>query len=208
MNNIELLGHSGIKISGEKIIYIDPYKVKNPVNDADYIFITHSHYDHYSPEDILKIKKDNSIIIATTELKEEILNIGFDIKNILLVKPENEYELDTIKFSTVFSYNISKNFHPKGNEWVGYIIDINNTKYYIAGDTDFTDEIKNVKCDVAFVPVGGTYTMDYKEAAKLVNTIKPDIVFPIHYGSIVGSREDAENFSKMLNTGIKFKIML
>ena len=97
---------------------------------------------------------------------------------------------------------MDKCFHSKSNNWVGYIIDINNTKYYIAGDTDITDESKDVKCDVAFLPVGGTYTMDYREAATLANIIKPKIVVPIHYGYLVGTKEDALNFKKLLDKSI------
>ena len=94
------------------------------------------------------------------------------------------------------------------NQWVGYIIEINNIKYYIAGDTDITPENKNIKCDVAFIPVGGTYTMDYKEAAELVNIIKPKIVVPIHYGEIIGTEQDALNFEKLLDEKIKCAILI
>lgn len=206
MNNIELLGHSGIKIIGEINIYADPYNVKNPVSDADYIFITHSHYDHYSPEDIAKLKKENTVIVVPSDLANEVTKSGF--KNVIEVVPNSEYKLGNITFLTVNSYNISKQFHPKENNWVGYIIKINNTRYYIAGDTDFVDEMKEVKCDVAFVPVGGTYTMNYKEAADLVNEIKPKVTIPIHYGSIVGTKEDAEEFRKLINEDIKCEIMM
>ena len=206
MNNIELLGHSGIKIIGESTIYVDPYKVENPINDADYIFITHSHYDHYSPEDVAKLKKENAVIIVPNDLVNEVTKLGF--KNIIGVVPKNQYKLENISFITVNSYNIGKSFHPKENNWVGYIINVNNTKYYITGDTDFVEEMKEVKCDIALVPIGGTYTMDYKDAARFVNEIKPKIVIPIHYGSIVGTREDAIEFKKSVNEDIKCDIMM
>ena len=208
MDNIELLGHSGVKIIGEKIIYIDPYKLVNTINDADYIFITHNHYDHYSPEDILKVKKDSSVIIITSDLKEAILDLGFSENNVVIVEPEKFYEVGGIKVSTTYSYNKEKAFHPKSNNWVGYIINSNNMSYYIAGDTDYTDELKAVKCDIAFVPVGGTYTMDYKEAANLVNVIKPKVTIPIHYGSIVGTLEDAKMFKELVDLDIKCEIMM
>ena len=105
-------------------------------------------------------------------------------------------------------YHINKAFHPKENGWVGYIIEIEGISYYIAGDTDITKENKKVKCDVAFVPVGGTYTMDFKEAGELINEIKPKIAIPIHYGSIVGTKEDAINFSKLINHEIKTEILM
>ena len=107
--------------------------------------------------------------------------------------------LQGIKFETVLAYNTNKAFHPKENEWVGYIIEIKGIRYYIAGDTDITEENKKVKCDVAFVPVGGTYTMDFKEAAYLINEIKPKIAVPTHYGDIVGKNQDATDFIRLLH---------
>lgn len=208
LENIEILCHSSIKINKEKILYIDPFKIDKDYKDADIIFITHDHYDHYSEEDIDKIKKENTIIVAPESLLTKLLNSGFRKDYIITVKPNNKYLVEGIKFETIPAYNINKQFHPKENEWVGYIIELNGAKYYIAGDTDITEENKKVKCDVAFVPVGGTYTMDAKEAATLVNEIKPKIAVPIHYGSIVGTKQDAIDFSKLLNPEIESKILM
>ncbi len=208
LENIEVLCHSSIKINKEKVIYIDPFKIDKDYKDADIIFITHDHYDHYSEEDIDKIKKENTIIVAPEELITKLLNKGFQKNYIITVKPNKKYQVEGIEFETIPAYNIKKQFHPKENEWVGYIIKLNGIKYYIAGDTDITEENKKVKCDVAFVPVGGTYTMDAKEAATLVNEIKPKIAVPIHYGSIVGTKEDAINFLKLLNPEIESKILI
>lgn len=208
LENIEVLCHSSIKINKEKVIYIDPFKINEDYKDADIIFITHDHYDHYSEEDIDKIKKENTIIVAPEELITKLLNKGFQKNYIITVKPNKKYQVEGIEFETIPAYNIKKQFHPKENEWVGYILELNGVKYYIAGDTDITEENKKVKCDVAFVPVGGTYTMDAKEAATLVNEIKPKIAVPIHYGSIVGTKEDAINFLKLLNPEIESKILI
>ncbi len=120
-----------------------------------------------------------------------------------MVEPNKEYIVEGIKFETIPAYNTNKKFHPKENGWVGYIIEIKGIRYYIAGDTDITEENKKVKCDIAFVPVGGTYTMDFKEAASLINEIKPKVAIPIHYGSIVGTNQDATNFIVLLNSDIK-----
>ena len=204
LKGIEFLGHSTIKISkNNKIIYIDPYNIKDSLNDADYIFITHNHYDHFSEEDIKKVKNNETIIIVTEDLYTNTLKLGFNGMNIVTVKPNEDYQVESIKFSTIPAYNINKTFHPKENEWVGYIIELEGSKYYIAGDTDITEENKKVKCDVAFVPVGGTYTMDFKEAAQLINEIKPKIAVPIHYGSIVGTIQDATDFVKLLHPNVK-----
>jgi len=208
LKNIEVLYHSSIRINKEKIIYIDPFKIDKNYNDADMIFITHDHYDHYSEEDIDKVKKEDTVIIAPEELLTKLLRKGIRKDFIITVEPNKNYMVEGIKFETVPAYNINKPFHPKENEWVGYIIELNNNRYYIAGDTDITEENRKVKCDVAFVPVGGTYTMDFKEAAMLINEIKPKIAVPIHYGSIVGTKQDATDFVGLLHPKIKGIILM
>ena len=192
----------------EKVIYIDPFKIDKNYNDADMIFVTHDHYDHYSEEDIDKIKKEDTIIIAPEELLTKLLRKGFRKDSIITVEPNKKYMIQGMKFETIPAYNTNKQFHPKENGWVGYIIEIKGVRYYIAGDTDITEENKRVKCDVAFVPVGGTYTMDFKEAATLVNEIQPKIAVPIHYGSVVGTKQDATDFIKLLNPSIKGIILM
>ena len=208
LNNIEVLYHSSIRINKEKTIYIDPFKIDRNYNDADIIFITHDHYDHYSEEDIDKVINENTVIVIPEELLTKVLKKGINKDAIITVEPNKKYMVQGIKFETVPAYNINKTFHPKENDWVGYIIELNGIKYYIAGDTDITEENKKVKCDVAFVPVGGTYTMDFKEAAQLVNQIQPKVAVPIHYGSVVGTKQDAEEFIKLLHTNIKGVILM
>ena len=208
LENIELLCHSSIRINKEKIIYIDPYKIEKDYNDADLIFVTHDHYDHYSEEDIDKVKKEDTVIIAPEELLTKLLRKGISQDYIITVEPNKEYMTEGIKFETIPAYNTNKAFHPKENEWVGYVIEIQGSKYYIAGDTDITEENKKVKCDIAFVPVGGTYTMDFKEAAQLINEIQPKIAVPIHYGSVVGTEQDAIDFIRLLHPNIKGIMMM
>lgn len=208
LENIEVLCHSSIRINKEKVIYIDPFKINKNYNDADIIFITHDHYDHYSEEDIDKVIKEDTTIVISKDLLKKLLKKGINKDAIIVAEPNKEYETQGINFNTIPAYNINKKFHPKENNWLGYIITINNVKYYVAGDTDITDENRKVKCDVAFVPVGGTYTMDFKEAARLINEIKPKIAVPIHYGSIVGTEQDARNFINLLNSEIKGAILI
>ena len=208
LENVEVLCHSSIKINKEKVIYIDPFKIDKNYNDADIIFITHDHYDHYSEDDIEKIKKNDTVIVAPEELLTKLLRKGFRQDYIITVTPDEQDMVEGIKFETVPAYNTDKQFHPKENEWVGYIIELNGYRYYIAGDTDITEENKKVKCDVAFVHVGGTYTMDFKEAAFLINEIKPKIAVPIHYGSVVGTKQDAEDFKRLLHPEIKCEILM
>ena len=192
----------------ERTIYFDPYKVDKYYNDADIIFITHDHYDHYSEEDIKKVRKSDTFIVIPEDMFTKVLKLGMDEKYIVRVQPNKEYSIGNIKFQTIPAYNITKQFHPKENGWVGYILQLDGIKYYIAGDTDMTEDNENVNCDVAFVPVGGTFTMDYREAAKLVNKIKPKIAVPIHYGLIVGTKQDAEHFVNLLDKGIEGRILI
>ena len=205
---IEVLCHSSIKINKEKVIYIDPFKIEKNYNDADIVFITHDHYDHYSEEDIDKVINENTIIIIPEELLTKLLRKGINKNAIITVEPNEKYMVQGIKFETIPAYNTNKTFHPKENGWVGYIIEIKGVRYYIAGDTDITEENRRVKCDVAFVPVGGTYTTDFKEAAQLINEIQHKIAVPIHYGSVVGTKQDATDFIKLLNPSIKGIILM
>ena len=195
MNNIELLGHASIKIDK---IYFDPFGLTQNYNDAEYIFITHSHYDHFSEEDILKVKSDNTTIIITNDLYEKTVELGVKEEKIIVVEPNKTYNVNNLEFETIPAYNINKPFHPKENNWVGYVLKYNDRTYYVPGDTDITEENQKVKCDIAFIPVGGTYTTDYKEGVELANIIKPQIAIPIHYGSIVGTKEDGEKFMELL----------
>ncbi|MBR2840723.1 MAG: MBL fold metallo-hydrolase [Bacilli bacterium] len=198
---LEINTQSSIKIEG---IYFDPFKIKEERHDAKVIFITHSHYDHFDINSIKKVKNENTIIIVPND--EEIL-FSLKSENVFVVEPSREYEIGNIKFKTVPSYNIEKPFHKREYGWIGYVVKLDKT-YYIMGDTDLTEESKNVKCDHLFVPIGGTYTMDYKEAANLTNIIKPKIVTPIHYGSIIGDKSLSLKFKKLVDKSIEVKIIL
>ena len=208
LENIEVLYHSSIRINKEKTIYIDPFKIDRNYNDADIVFITHDHYDHYSEEDIDKVINENTTIIIPEELLTKLLRKGINKNAIITVEPNEKYMVQGIKFETIPAYNTNKTFHPKENGWVGYIITLDDIRYYIAGDTDITEENRRVKYDVAFVPVGGTYTMDFKEAASLINEIKPKIAVPTHYGSVVGTEQDAIDFIRLLHPEIKGIILM
>ncbi len=208
LDGIICLGHNAIKFSkNNKVIYVDPYKIKDNYNDADIIFITHNHYDHFSREDILKVKKDSTKIVITEDLYSDTLELGFKDLDIMKVIPNNNYSFADINFSTISSYNTNKEFHPKENNWVGYKFLFDNYTYYVIGDSDITEESKLVKCDVLFIPIGGVYTTDYKEAAELTNIINPKVVVPVHYGVIVGEKEYASMFKKLVNSSIKCEIM-
>ncbi len=202
LNNISINCQSSIKISDGLTIYFDPYDIKEKINNADYIFITHSHWDHFDLDSINNLVNEKTIIIGPSSVIEKL---DSNYKT-LEVKPENIYNLNNISFMTVPAYNIDKDFHPKDAGYVGYIVTLNNVTYYIAGDTDVLDELKVIKADVIFLPVGGTYTMTREEAVELANTIKPKYAIPIHYGLAVGDELDAKYFVNNIDKEIESKI--
>ncbi len=197
--------HSSIKISDKKIYYFDPFKIENKIGDADYIFITHNHYDHYDIESILNIMNEKTIFIVPEYLKEDIQKIS---NNIISVLPNNKYNIENLNFETMPSYNINKNFHPKSQNNVGYLINIDSISYYIPGDTDVINEMLNIKTDICFIPIGGYYTMDYREAANYINKIKPKKCIPIHYGSIVGDVSLGNQFKNLIDKNIEVELMI
>lgn len=201
-NKITINCQSSIKITDDKIIYFDPYKITENNHDADLIFITHDHYDHYDIESIRNIMKETTKIIIPDKMAPIVLK-DFKNDNVIGVLPDNIYELEGIPVETIKSYNTNKNFHPETNNWVGYILTLHNERIYVAGDTDITEENKKVKCDIALIPIGGTYTMDAKEAAELANIIKPKTVIPTHYITIVGTKKDEEMFKSLLDKSIE-----
>ena len=208
MENVNLFKHNSIKIINNNLnIYIDPFRIDVVSNDADIIFITHSHYDHFSIDDIMNIKKDTTKIVSTKDTYKEIKNY-FKDEDIIIVEPNKSYNILGINFSTVRAYNINKEYHPIENDWVGYILNIDEKKYYIMGDTDVNEDNSNIECDVLFIPIGGKFTMDYKEAADYTNSINPSIVIPTHYGLIVGDVDLGEKFKELINFNIECELYI
>ena len=190
VDNIKINTQSSIRLELDKVLYFDPFKIEQSSHDADIIFITHSHYDHFDINSINNIKKDNTIIVVPKSMENELKNIN--IKDIIYMNPNEETNIEDINVKTIPSYNKLKPFHPKRNNWLGYIVTYNNISYYVSGDTDKTEDNEKVQCDVALVPIGGHYTMDAKEASELLKIINPKVVIPTHYGSIIGNIEDAK----------------
>lgn len=197
---IEVLSHASIKLSSDQIIYFDPYDIKEEYHDADYIFITHDHYDHYDEKSINNLKKASTKIIVPECLANKA--------NDLVVEPNKKYKLDNIKFETISSYNLGKPFHPKEKGYVGYNILLNGLYYYVMGDTDRTPESDQVKTDICFVPIGGKYTMDLEEASSYINNLKPKEAIPIHYGKIVGESTLGQEFKNKINKSIKVEVFI
>lgn len=186
---------SSIRIEEAKIYYFDPFRIKDEKHDADYIFVTHNHWDHFDKEAIEKIRNENTILIAPENMRQETNDLSCKK---LFVLPNNKYSINDIVFETIPSYNTNKQFHPRENNNIGYIIKINDTTYYISGDTDIIDEMNNVEADVWLIPIGGTYTMTYEEAANLINSINPKVCIPTHYGSVVGDISYGNKFKELV----------
>ena len=203
-DRIEVFTHSSIRINGNSTtIYVDPFKIREEFHDAGYVFITHQHYDHFSIEDILKVATKDTVLVVPQSMVDDAMEIERSVKKIVTVKPGETKEIAGLSVETVPAYNNIKPFHPKRAEWVGYILTVEGKRIYIAGDTGLTKESKLVKCDIALVPIGGTYTMDAKKAADLINTIKPEVAIPTHYGSVVGKPHDAETFAGLVKEPVQ-----
>jgi len=194
------LGHDCFRVEGSKVVYTDPFRIKGG-RPADILLITHSHFDHLSPEDIRKISSRETVAVAPESCLRELRKIQLrDVKNIA---PGESVEVSGVKVEAVPAYNVDKFrspgvvFHPKEELYVGYIFTLDGVRFYHAGDTDPVSEMEGLNVDVAFIPVSGTYVMTAEEAAKAVGKIKPKLAIPMHYGTIVGDVRDAERFRRL-----------
>lgn len=199
INHIEWLGHSSFRIQTDSVVYIDPYEIKSGP-EADLILISHSHYDHCSPEDIKRIQKKDTIIITE---KSCMKKVSGDVR---IVTPGDSVGVCGMKIDMVPAYNINKTFHPRKNGWLGFIIEINGKRIYHTGDTDLIPEMETIKADIALLPVSGTFVMTADEACEAAMLIKPEIAVPMHYGEVVGDIHDAEAFKKKLSGHVDVRI--
>jgi L-ascorbate metabolism protein UlaG (beta-lactamase superfamily) len=188
---LQWLGHAGFRICHEDtVIYIDPWKLKDSPGDATVVLVSHGHYDHYSADDIAKVSRPDTKLVASADVVRKQ-------KNGEMITPGMTIDFGGVRVSGVAAYNPGKQFHPKANNWVGFVIEVGSKCIYYAGDTDLTEEMKSLKeIDVALLPVGGTYSMNAVEAAEAAKYIKPERAVPYHWGEIVGSRADAEAFAE------------
>lgn len=205
IGDVELkwLGHAGFLIRNSKVIYIDPYNISENSEKADLILLTHSHYDHCSVADMQKIVKEGTRIVMTADCQSKVARFDVAVR-MEVVSPEQEIDLGSVKISTLPAYNTDKHFHPRDEGWVGYLIKMNDVLIYHAGDTDFIPEMQKLtghkqsgKKFVALLPVGGRFTMSAEEAVEAAKVLKPDVVIPMHWGSVVGSEDDAREFCEL-----------
>lgn len=193
LKKMKWLGHDGFMVkAGGMVIVIDPFKIAD-CEPADIILISHSHYDHCSPEDIEKIRKPDSVIVTEAE------TAGTLSGDVHVLKPGENLTIDGIQIEAVAAYNTNKHFHPKEKGWLGFIITVDGVRIYHAGDTDLIPEMKEMQVDIALLPVSGTYVMTATEAIEAAKQIRPKVAVPMHYDTIVGTAEDAEAFKTALD---------
>ncbi len=190
LENIHRIVHDCFRFDGPLTVYTDPFRLPDKLPQADVVLISHEHFDHCSPEDLAKIAKKDTVYVASESCKGKIKG------DVRLVKPGQQLEVRGITIETVPAYNTNKNFHPRNAGHVGYIFTLEGQRIYFAGDTDHIPEMKNIRCDIALLPVSGTYVMTVDEAVAAANDIKPKTVIPMHYGAIVGSDNDPLAFKK------------
>ncbi len=189
--DIELtwIHHASFRIAGENVLYIDPWKLDGEPHDADVVFVSHDHYDHFSSEDIDKVTSPDSAIVAPPDVVAKLHKAN-------AVTPGMSLWLKTIGIDAVAAYNVGKEYHPQDNQWCGALFIVGGKRIYYAGDTDLIPEMSELTdVDVALLPVGGTYTLDAAGAAQAVKQIGCDIAIPYHWGDIVGDDADAKAFA-------------
>jgi len=196
IDKVHWLGHASFVIRNGKVIYFDPYKI-NATEKADLILVTHEHFDHCSPDDIKQIVQPSTVIVTVPGNKAKLSPFAGEIAEIRFVNPGDTLTIQGIGIEVIPAYNVDKSFHPKSNEWVGFIVEVEGEKIYHSGDTDLIPEMGSVSCDIALLPVSGTYVMTAEEAAKAAAQIKPKIAVPMHYGDIVGNKDDAKRFQSL-----------
>jgi L-ascorbate metabolism protein UlaG (beta-lactamase superfamily) len=195
------LAHDTFRISGSRVIYTDPYKVPQG-GDADIVLISHEHFDHLSLEDLEKVCGSKTTIVASPLCRDGLKNVK--ARKTQYLDPGGKTTVDNVTIEAVPAYNINKfrepgkTFHPKGEDRLGFLIHMDGTTVYFAGDTDFIPEMKSLKCDIALLPVSGTYVMTAEEAAEAVAALNPKFAVPMHYAAIVGSEADAERFKSLV----------
>jgi len=199
---IEWLGHDAFRLTGERVVYIDPWQIQNAPHDADVVLITHDHYDHFVVEDIDKVRNDKTVVVGPEQIRGKLQG------NVMLVKRGDVTTANGVPIQVTPAYNMRadrQNFHPNQYGGVGYVVTLNGKRIYHTGDTDAIPEMRDIRADIMLVPVSGTYVCTCDEAVEAVKIVKPALAIPMHWGSIVGSWEDANNFKQ--RAGVPVEIL-
>jgi L-ascorbate metabolism protein UlaG (beta-lactamase superfamily) len=200
MEKIHWLGHSSFAIYGSRTVCLDPYRITGSRN-ADLILVSHTHGDHFSPGDIAKVAGEKSTLIISAGAKPDYP------ANVITMRPGDTIEIMGMVVETIPAYNLTRPYHPRNNDWLGYILTIDGIRIYHAGDTDFIPEMKGLVADIGLIPIGGTYTMEHNEAAEAVKAMKLTHAVPMHWGEIVGTEKDAAAFKELVGAAADVIIM-
>ena len=209
LENVRVYTQSAIRIEGARgtVAYLDPFSLTDAeaAHDADYVLITHAHYDHLSSEDYARVAGEKTAVVAPASMAGDVAGLG--AAEVKLMTAGEKLELPGLTVEAVPAYNVEPErlaMHPQANGWLGYVVTLDGepTRYYVSGDTDQNADNEAVSCDVALVPIGGTYTCDPRQAAAFVNTLRPAVVVPTHYGSIVGTYDDFDAFAAAVDPAI------
>jgi L-ascorbate metabolism protein UlaG (beta-lactamase superfamily) len=198
LERLHWLGHSSFQLDGPPMIYFDPLRLKGQLPQADIILVSHEHSDHCSPDDVERIRRSETVIIASPRAARRLEG------NVRVLRPGERTTVGEVEIEAVPAYNVKRfrspgvPFHPREDEHTGFIVTVGGERLYFAGDTDRIPEMADFRCDVALLPVGGTYTMDAEEAAQAAADIGPKVAVPMHWGAgVVGTRADAERFRSL-----------
>ncbi len=206
LDSLHWSGHDSFRLEASKTVYFDPWKLAAKAPKADIILVSHEHYDHFSLEDIKLISSKDTVIVCDKTVAKQLQG-KIACREIKTLAPGDAAEISGVKIKAVPSYNKDKTFHTKESGKLGYLVTVDGVTLYHAGDTDFIPEMKNYSCDIALLPVSGTYVMTADEAAAAALAIKPKIAIPMHWGDIVGSIDDARRFKKLLEGKIEVRIL-
>ncbi len=200
--NLRWLGHDAFLLrAGGKNIYFDPFKLGTGLPSADIICVSHEHYDHCSPADVRMIQQPSTLIVAEAKAAAQLKG------KIMILTPGERREVEGIVIEAVPAYNTNKLFHPQSNRWLGFILTVDGVRVYHAGDTDYIPEMKDIRADIALLPVSGTYVMTAEEAAQAAIAVGAKIAVPMHYGAVVGTTDDADRFAATLAGRVRVEIL-
>lgn len=229
LSNVRVLTHSAVRIEAHDgtAIYFDPFQLAEEPHDASVALITHDHYDHFSPEDVAKVANERTVFVAPATCAEGVRDkLGLGEGRVIAARPGERLDVAlpalpaaggnagtpaTLAVEAVPAYNVQPdrlNFHPQANEWLGYVVAVGDVRYYVCGDTDQNPENEHVACDVAIVPIGGTYTMDAAQAAAFVNALRPRAAVPTHYGTAVGPKDAVDAFVPLVDDAIQVAVKM
>jgi L-ascorbate metabolism protein UlaG (beta-lactamase superfamily) len=206
---VHWLGHDSFALRGSKTVIIDPVKAHGDYK-ADILLITHEHFDHLSEDDIKRFSDSSTTVVAPRICAQPLSKLPLDKR---FVEPGSRLELKGVGVEAVAAYNLNKFrepgrvFHPKAEGRVGYLVTLDGVKFYHAGDSDATPEMKSLDVDVAFLPVSGTYVMTADEAAEAAMAMKAKVAVPMHWGAGIGTREDADRFKQLAGTSRTVEIL-